>query len=244
MLCIRTSNGLSDDRFNTINSLPAGPRYFVVVVVFFFSQRKQRNFNDSLVKRRYKQRSRRAAAAACARAPAVRRHGDVACVEKCCLVLTRHAYSHWSMLPSAVLPSCKHRSHTQVVITGSEEWDNTKTQQHKTPHFFFFKFFCFYFFTSSSPAFRRMQLHELTDGNGVTGVERLASEGGFIYSGERRGAEIYRGVANHQFCQPTSNTSAGRCLCWLVFSFQESDATFQKCASYDCAGQNSWGKLL
>lgn len=57
-------------------------------------------------------------------------------------------------------------------------------------------------------------------------------------------AGLCRGVANHQFPQPTCNTSARRSSdslvagsCWLVFSFQESDATFQTCASYDCAGQ-------
>lgn len=36
VLCIRTSNGLSDDWLNTINSLPAGPLYFVVVVFSSF----------------------------------------------------------------------------------------------------------------------------------------------------------------------------------------------------------------
>lgn len=57
--------------------------------------------------------------------------------------------------------------------------------------------------------------YELTGGNGVTGVERqaseAASEGGFIYIVENsREAGLCRGVANHQFLQPTSNASARR----------------------------------
>lgn len=205
---------------------PSWPTSFCCFVLFFFSQGKQQNFNDSLAKRRYKQRSRRAAAAAC----------DVACVEKCCLVWTRRAYSHWSMLPSAVLPSCKHRSHTQVVITGSEEWDNnTKTQQHTTLHSFFFQSFFFFRFLQLPHFFSFPHRfaessgtkYELTDGNGMTGVERRASEGasegGFIYSGKRR-----RGRALQRRSQPSipladrkhvcSKTlgRAGRRLCSFV----------------------------
>lgn len=121
-----TSDGLSDDWLNTISGLPAGPLDF-----FFLFTAKNNRISITLSQNSYKQRSRRAPS------PAVRQRCDVARVEKCCLVWTRRAYSHWSMLPSAVLPSCKHRSHTQVVITGSEEWDNTKTQELTRPHSFF-----------------------------------------------------------------------------------------------------------
>lgn len=115
------------------------------------------------------------------------------------------------MLPSAVLASCKHRSHTHKWLLQARR-SETATQQHTTLHPFFEKCCFFVVFFFSLPAASSLPhptphphrfgetsgtKYELTNGNGMTGVERRASkgasEGGFIYSGKRgRGRALQR----------------------------------------------------
>lgn len=78
---------------------------------------------------------------------------------------------------------------TQITHTSGYYRLGGVRQQHTTLHSFFFSFASCSFLTSSpSPRFAESSgtNYELTDGNGMTGVERRASEGGFIYSGKRR----------------------------------------------------------
>lgn len=130
---------------------------------------------------------------------------------------------------------------TQITHTSGYYRLGGVRQQHKntTTHnaaLFFFQSFFFFFRFLQLPHFFSFPhrfaessgtKYELTDGNGMTGVERRASEGasegGFIYSGKRR-----RGRALQRRSQPSipladrkhvcSKTlgRAGRCLCSFV----------------------------
>lgn len=136
---------------------------------------------------------------------------------------------------------------TQITHTSGYYRLGGVRQQHTTLHkFLVFSFASCSFLTSSPPsqpprfAESSGTYYELTDGNGMTGVERRASEGasegGFIYSGKRR-----RGRALQRRSQPSIPSADGKHVCsgkthsdvpvavcvhyLLLFSFQETEAT-------------------
>lgn len=112
---------------------------------------------------------------------------------------------------------------TQITHTSGYYRLGGVRQQHKntTTHnaallFFFSKFFFLFRFlqlprlSSIPPRFAESSgtKYELTDGNGMTGVERRASEGGFIYSGKRR-----KGRALQRRSQPSIPSADRKHIC-------------------------------
>lgn len=118
----------------------------------------------------------------------------------------------------------------------------SETTTHNAALLFFFSFASCSFLTQSSGT-----NYELTDGKGVTGVERRASEGasegGFIYSGKRR-----RGRALQRRSQPSIPSADRKHICsrkkkhslFVIIQFPGNRRHFDAhwtCASCDCAGR-------
>lgn len=173
------------------------------------------------------------------------------------------------MFPSAFPLSCKQRSHTQVVITGLEEWDKNIPFCSFLAHHSLLRL-------SLCSGVERKQWQKIevnrrkwNDKTRKTREpERIYI---YLYRAERQG-DLYRGRSHNQFNHPIGNAFAQGCMCLMTettrthgifvrptkvwawhaaFISGKSQIRYRfcpwsckMCASCDHARQNRWAKLL